>query len=203
VKIQISKIKNPFVIIRDRVKVFPLNTDYDAANFNPFVKNFAYNENRGESFDWISYRRRAVELTSESEVSKAERIINDYYAVTLPAQKLEGKSHPLYNAMAKIAAESMRSFKADFFHHDTCALGEIMRMERGEWFLWLVRESGTWFLDWAEVGKGGGVDDIIDYSRKHENHDVYFGTGGGLVKLDSFAELDKIAMIQWKYERII
>ena len=81
-----------------------------------------------------------------------------------------GRTHPLFTQMDSIVSEKVLSFQADFSFHDVLSLSK-----NPESFLWIVRDSGTWFF----TQKGDWTRHTCEHVIKNERDPKFYFYNGG------------------------
>jgi len=79
-------------------------------------------------------------------------------------------NHPAYNGMLARVKTYVKHYSSDFYTHDKIQLG---KMDHDESFVWMIRESGTWFIS----SKGNFEEEIIKQELKECRHNIYFYDG--------------------------
>lgn len=79
-------------------------------------------------------------------------------------------NHPAYNGMLARVKAHVKHYFSDFYTHDKIQLGKNQHDEK---FIWMIRESGTWFLN----SKNNFTEEIIKQELKECRHNIYFYDG--------------------------
>ncbi len=131
------------------------------------IKNLEYSHYRYLGDDFGGWTAKPLEyITEESLNAGLAQVQKNFKAVKKIIRNAQ--NHPAYSFMVDKAKKYLKHFESDFTYHDAKRLGT----NSAESFLWVLRESGTWFLSERKGSK-----DILEYSIQNNQPTVYYYNG--------------------------